>query len=145
MVPGYLCDERDRRAIVAGLRFPRELFRHPPLSTRYGAEERMPGERCASDAALLDYARNTGSTVFHPVGTCRTGKHDGVVDSGFRVRGTTNLWVADASVMPHLPSGNTNAATMILAECAARVLKQANAPRSATTPRAPSSRPPTGS
>ena len=132
--PGYLSDEHDREIIVAGLRFTRELFRHPPLSTTYGAEERMPGERCASDAALLDYARDTGSTVFHPVGTCRMGKHDGVVDSSFRVRGTRNLWVADASVMPHLPSGNTNAATMMLAERAARVLKRAIAPRRATTP-----------
>lgn len=132
--PCYLSDERDRKAIVAGLRFTRELFRHPPFSTMYGAEERMPGERCASDAALLDYARTTGSTVFHPVGTCRMGKHDGVVDSSFRVRGTRNLWVADASVMPHLPSGNTNAATLMLAERAARILKRAIAPRSATTP-----------
>ena len=132
--PGYLSDERDRKAIVAGLRFTRELFHHPPFSTTYGAEERMPGERCASDAALLDYARTTGSTVFHPVGTCRMGKHDGVVDSSFRVRGARNLWVADASVMPHLPSGNTNAATLMLAERAARVLKRAIAPRSATAP-----------
>ena len=132
--PAYLSDERDRKAIVAGIRFTRELFRHPPFSTRYGARERMPGERCASDAALLDYARDTGSTVFHPVGTCRMGKDDGVVDPGFRVRGTRNLWVADASVIPHLPSGNTNAATLMLAERAARVLKQAIAPRSATTP-----------
>ena len=132
--PAYLSDERDRKAIVAGLRFTRELFRRPPFSTRYDAEERMPGERCASDTALLDYARNTGSTVFHPVGTCRMGKHDGVVDSSFRVRGATNLWVADASVMPHLPSGNTNAATLMLAERAARVLKRTIAPRSATTP-----------
>ncbi len=132
--PGYLSDERDRKAIVAGLRFTRELFHHPPFSTMYGAEERMPGERCASDAALLDYARTTGSTVFHPVGTCRMGKHDGVVDPSFRVRGTRNLWVADASVMPHLPSGNTNAATLMLAERAARVLKRAIASRSATTP-----------
>ena len=132
--PAYLSDERDLKAIVAGLRFTRELFRHPPLSTRYGATERMPGERCASDAALLDYARDTGSTVFHPVGTCRMGKDDGVVDPSFRVRGTRNLWVADASVMPHLPSGNTNAATLMLAERAARVLKRAIAPRSATTP-----------
>ena len=132
--PAYLSDERDRKAIVAGVRFTRELFRHPPLSTRYGARERLPGERRASDAALLDYARDTGSTVFHPVGTCRMGKDDGVVDPSFRVRGTRNLWVADASVMPHLPSGNTNAATLMLAERAARVLKRAIAPRSAKTP-----------
>lgn len=132
--PAYLSDERDRKAIVAGIRFTRELFRRPPLSTRYAARERMPGERCASDAALLDYARDTGSTVFHPVGTCRMGRDDGVVDPSFRVRGARNLWVADASVMPHLPSGNTNAATLMLAERAARVLKRAIAPRSATTP-----------
>ena len=132
--PRYLSDERDRKAIVAGLRFTRALFRRPPFSTRYGAGERMPGARCASDAALLDYARDTGSTVFHPVGTCRMGKDDGVVDPSFRVRGTRSLWVADASVMPHLPSGNTNAATMMLAERAARVLKQAIAPGRATTP-----------
>ena len=132
--PGYLGDEHDRQAIVAGIRFTRELFRRPPYSTRYGAVERMPGKECASDAALLDYARATGSTVFHPVGTCRMGRDDGVVDSNFRVRGTSNLWVADASVMPHLPSGNTNAATMMLAERAARVLKRAMAPSGATPP-----------
>ena len=132
--PGYLSEVRDRKAIVAGIRFTRELFRRPPYSTRYGALERMPGSGCVSDAALLDYARATGSTVFHPVGTCRMGRDDGVVDPTFRVRGTRNLWVADASVMPHLPSGNTNAATMMLAERAARVLKQAMPPSGAATP-----------
>ena len=126
--PGYLCEDRDRRAIIAGIRFTRELFRRPPWSTTYGATERMPGRECASDAEILDYARAAGSTVFHPVGTCRMGKIDGVVDPAFRVRGTSNLWVADASVMPHLPSGNTNAATMMLAERAARILKETMSP-----------------
>ena len=121
--PGYLGDERDRQAIVAGLRFTRELFRRPPFSTTYGAVERLPGRHCAGDAALLDYARASGSTVFHPVGTCRMGRDDGVVDPAFAVRGTKCLWVADASVMPRLPSGNSNAATMMLAERAANVLK----------------------
>ena len=132
--PGYLTDVRDQRAIVDGIRFTRDLFRQPPYATRYGASERMPGRACSSDESLLDYARATGSTVFHPVGTCRMGKDDGVVDSAFRVRGTRNLWVADASIMPHLPSGNTNAATMMLAERAAHVLKQAMAPSDSTAP-----------
>ncbi len=122
--PNYLSDARDQQILVDGLRVTRKLLAAPPLSTRYGAREEAPGLDCASDAAILDYARGAGTTVFHPVGTCRMGK-DGqsVVDTDFRVRETRNLWVADASVVPSIPSGNTNAVTMMLAERAAEALR----------------------
>ena len=83
----------------------------------YIAEERAPGPECASDAELLDYARATGTTVFHPTSTCRMGADPAaVVDERLRVRGLMGLRVIDASVMPTLVSGNTNAAVVMIAE-----------------------------
>jgi choline dehydrogenase len=81
------------------------------------AEERAPGEKVVSDADLLEYARNTGTTVYHPTSTCRMGPDPtAVVDERLRVRGFERLRVIDASVMPSLVSGNTNAAAVMIGE-----------------------------
>lgn len=115
--PNYLGDPRDRDALVKGIRFTRSIYRQPPFSTVLGARERAPGADRESEADILDHARAHGSTVFHPVGTCRMGiDRDAVVDPGCRVRAVTGLWVVDASVMPTITSGNTNAATIMIAE-----------------------------
>ena len=76
-----------------------------------------PGPACASDDAILDYIRHRGSTVYHPVSTCRMGQDaNAVVDERLRVRGFTGLRVIDASIMPMVVSGNTNAATIMIGE-----------------------------
>jgi choline dehydrogenase len=84
---------------------------------RYIAEERMPGPACVSDADILAYARATGTTVYHPTSTCRMGSDPtAVVDERLRVRGFERLRVIDASIMPTVVSGNTNAATVMIGE-----------------------------
>jgi choline dehydrogenase len=89
----------------------------------YVASEYPPGESTESDASLLEYARETGTTIFHPVGTCRMGADaEAVVDDRLRVRGIGNLRIADASIMPRLISGNTNAACIVIGEKAAEMI-----------------------
>jgi choline dehydrogenase len=88
-----------------------------PVMRRYIAEEHAPGEQCASDADLLAFARQTGTTVYHPTSTCRMGSDpNAVVDARLRVRGFEGLRVIDASIMPTVVSGNTNAAAVMIGE-----------------------------
>jgi choline dehydrogenase len=122
--PNYLADPTDQATIVAGLRWARLLASQPALSP-WMAEELMPGASLQSDDELLDYARNMGSTLYHPVGTAAMGRADdsnSVVDPQLRVHGISGLRVVDASVMPRLVSGNTNAATVMIAEKAADMI-----------------------
>lgn len=122
--PNYLSDPVDQATIVAGLRWARGLAAQPALSPWMGAELR-PGPEAQSDAELLDYARAFGSTIYHPVGTAAMGRADdpnSVVDPQLRVHGIAGLRVVDASVMPRLVSGNTNAATVMIAEKAADLI-----------------------
>ena len=127
IVPNYLSAEEDRQAAVAGLKIVRKLVVQPALADKI-ARELMPGEAIEGDAALLAYARRAGTSVHHPVGTCRMGDDLGsVVDPKLRVRGVDGLRVVDASVMPRLVSGNTNAPTMMIAEKAADLILESRA------------------
>lgn len=125
--PNYLHDPLDQQTAVAGLRWARELAAQPALA-QYIEHELEPGEALQSDDELLEFARETGGTIYHPVGTCKMGP-DGdtmaVVDDQLRVRGVENLRVVDASVMPRLVSGNTNAPTIAIAEKASDMIRSA--------------------
>jgi choline dehydrogenase len=114
----HLANEQDRATLVAGLKLLRTIFAQPALAP-FHAGELSPGPDCASDAALLEHARRTGGSVYHPVGSCAMGA---VVDTRLRVKGIGRLRVADASVMPRITSGNTNAPTAMIAERAADFL-----------------------
>jgi choline dehydrogenase len=111
----HLAAEYDRRTLIAGIRLVRRIYAQPAMAP-FLEREIAPGPGCDSDEALLAYAREKGNSVYHPVGTCSMGK---VVDAQLRVRGVGRLRVADASVMPSIPSGNTNAPTLMIAERAA--------------------------
>jgi choline dehydrogenase len=114
--PNYLTADTDQRAIVEGLKLCRRLLAYPSLQ-RFIAEEFLPGPAVQSDAQLLDYARQRGGTVYHPTSTCKMGVDSlAVVDPELRVHGVAGLRVADASVMPTVISGNTNAATIMIGE-----------------------------
>ncbi len=114
--PNYLSDPLDQETAVAGIRFARKIVSQAAMD-KYRGEEIMPGEALETDDELLAYAREAGSTIYHPVGTCKMGTDEmAVVDSQLRVRGVEGLRVIDASVMPRLISGNTNAPTIMIAE-----------------------------
>lgn len=118
----HLAAEYDRRTLTAGLRLMRKLATMPAMAHLSG-DELLPGAGIQSDEALAEYARQTGNSVYHPAGTCRMGSDpSAVVDSQLRVHGVTRLRVADASVMPWVTSGNTNAPTAMIAERAAHWL-----------------------
>jgi choline dehydrogenase len=118
----YLSAETDRRCAVAAIAFARKLARTPPLSD-YVAEEILPGPDARTEDDLLAFARRHGATIFHPAGTCRMGSDaEAVVDPRLKVRGAENLWVADCSVMPALPSGNTNLPAIMIGEKASDMI-----------------------
>ena len=112
----YLSTEEDRSAALEGLKFTRRIMAAKALQ-RFLPEELKPGVDVMSDEDLQRAAADLGTTIFHPVGTCRMGKDDeAVVDDELRVKGIQGLRVIDASVMPTITSGNTNAPTMMIAE-----------------------------
>ena len=115
--PNYLDHETDQQVTIAGLRLDRAIFRTPELA-HYFDHEIVPGDDAQTDDELLDFARRYGTTVFHLVGTCRMGAADraNVVSDELKVHGIEGLRVVDASVMPTMPSANTNAATIMIAE-----------------------------
>jgi choline dehydrogenase-like flavoprotein len=121
--PNYLATEEDLDVAVAGVRFTRRIMAAKALA-RFAPEEWKPGLEIASDADLKRAAGDLGTTIFHPVGTCRMG-HDAlaVVDDRLRVHGVDALRVIDASVMPRITSGNTNAPTVMIAELGADFVK----------------------
>ena len=121
---GYLSTDEDRRVAVDSLRLARRIVAQAPLA-RYAPREVRPGAERLDEAALLQGAGEVGTSIFHPVGTCRMGRDDAaVVDPELRVRGVAGLRVVDAGAMPTITSGNTNAPTLMIAEQAARWIAQ---------------------
>lgn len=117
--PCYLSDPRDTEAMVKGLRIARDIGQASALAP-WRAAEALPGPAVDTDDALRQYADQTMGSYFHPVGTCRMGTgHNSVVDLDLRVHGISGLRIADASVMPSIPAGNTSAAVYAIAERAA--------------------------
>jgi len=122
--PNYLATQKDRATIVAGVAAMRRIFQAPAMA-RLIAEEIEPGAKCDSDDELLDFIRRRASTTYHPVGTCHMGQDQkAVVDERLRVRGFDGLRVIDASIMPAVVSGNTNAATIMIGEKGADMILQ---------------------
>jgi len=126
IAPNYLSTEEDLRVAANAMRLTRRIAASPALA-RYRPEEILPGAAFESEAQLYEAAGNVGTTIFHPVGTCRMGRADdadAVVDARLRVRGVQGLRVVDASVMPFITSGNTNSPTLMIAERAAQMLRE---------------------
>jgi choline dehydrogenase len=116
IAPNYLATEEDLDAAVAGLRFTRRIMAARALA-RFRPEEWKPGVNLQSDEQLRRCAGDLGTTIFHPVGTCQMGRDAlAVVDDRLRVHGIDALRVIDASIMPRITSGNTNAPTVMIAE-----------------------------
>ena len=122
--PNYLSTEEDRKVAVESLRLTRKIVESPALKP-FTPEEYKPGIQYQSDEELVKAAGDIGTTIFHPVGTCKMGRPDdpmAVLDSQLRVRGIHHLRVVDASAMPTITSGNTAAPTMMIAERVAELL-----------------------
>lgn len=118
ILANFMAAEEDRRAVRAGIRIAREVAAQPALEP-YRGEEIWPGNDVQTDEEIDAWVRRTGETIYHPVGTCRMGTQGdamAVVDSQCRVIGLEGLRVVDASVMPNLIGGNTNAPTIMIAE-----------------------------
>ena len=123
MQPNYLATRGDRETMTAALKISRRIFQTPTMQ-RYVVEEFWPGAQTDTDEGLLEHAKKTGSTTFHQTSTCMMGSHEtAVVDAELRVHGMDGLRVIDASVMPTVISGNTNAATIMIAEKAADLIR----------------------
>jgi len=139
----YLSTENDRRTAVAGLRSIRRIMAQPAIVPLV-AEELAPGRKAQDDEALLEFARTTGSSLYHPVGSVAMGDSNAPLDPRCRVRGIQGLRVVDGSVMPQIVSGNTNAAIIMIGERAADlILEDARAqsvPAAATLTPAPAVR-----
>jgi choline dehydrogenase len=120
--PNYFADDRDMVAVVNGLRMARRIARSHAIDT-WHCQEVLPGPGQDDDESLRAYVRRTTASYCHPVGTCRIGEDTmAVVDADLRLRGIDGLRVADASVIPSIPSGNTNATVYAVAERAADLL-----------------------
>jgi choline dehydrogenase len=122
--PNYLSTAEDRATAVAGLKFTREIMAAPALAP-FAPHELKPGAHLITDDDLAQAAGDLGTTIFHPVGTCKMGKDSmAVVDDQLRVRGVHRLRVVDASIMPTITSGNTNAPTVMIAEKGADFIRK---------------------
>lgn len=123
---GYLNDAEghDSKMMVECVKLSRQIFSQPAFAPFRG-EEIFPGESVQDDAALMEFIRRKAESIYHPIGTCKMGAPDdvnAVLDPQLRVRGVHGLRVVDASVMPKLIGGNTNAPTMMIAERAADLI-----------------------
>jgi choline dehydrogenase len=121
--PNYLANENDLKVLIEGLRWARKIAQSKALDA-YRGEEFLPGASVQSDADLAEAIRARAETLYHPVGTCKMGEDPlAVVDPALRVRGVEGLRVVDASVMPTIISGHTNAPSIMIAEKAADLIK----------------------
>jgi choline dehydrogenase len=117
-----LSEQEDIDALISGVELAREIVGQPPLDV-YRGKELKPGGAVVSRADVEEFVRQNVELLYHPVGTCRMGSDDrAVVDPSLRVNGVESLWVADASIMPTIPSGNTNAATLMISARAAELI-----------------------
>jgi len=122
----YLSTPEDRKVAVDGMRFTRRIMASKALQ-KYEPEEFKPGKRANTDKELEQAAGELGTTIFHPVGTCKMGSDPlAVVDDALRVHGVERLRVVDASIMPRITSGNTNAPTYLIAEKGARMILESS-------------------
>ena len=124
--PNFLDDDRDIAVMREGVRLSHRIAEAPALQA-FGPTDRHP-INLADDAELDELIRNRADTVYHPVGTCRMGADEAsVVDPTLKVRGLDGLWIADASVMPKIVSGNTNAPSIMIGERCADFIKASEA------------------
>lgn len=122
--PNYLATELDQRTAIESIKVTRKIIEAPALAPLI-ASEHEPGVEHQTDEQLLEYARNRATTIYHPTGTCKMGSDEmAVVDQRLRVHGLQGVRVVDASIMPVIVSGNTNAPTIMIAEKAADMVKQ---------------------
>ncbi len=127
IAPNYLATEEDRRVAVEALRLTRRIVASPALA-RYAPQEFLPGPQAQTEEELARAAGEIGTTIFHPVGTAKMGPAadpGAVVDAELRVHGLGALRVVDASIMPTITSGNTNAPTLMIAERGAELVRRA--------------------
>ena len=126
IVFNFLTDQRDQRAMVDGFNVIRKIAAQPALEP-YRGDEFSPGKDVRTDDEILHYIRNNSQTAYHPIGTCRMGPAgpNTVVDEKLKVHGIEGLRIADASIFPTMPSGNTNAPSIMVGEKAAQIIKAA--------------------
>jgi choline dehydrogenase len=122
--PNYLSAPSDLRVLISGIHHTRKIFAQPAMA-RYSVEETVPGRSVTTDEEFGEFARNAGTNVFHPVGTCKMGTDPmAVVDPRLKVYGIEGLRVIDASVMPAVTTGNTNAPTIMIGEKGADMIRE---------------------
>jgi choline dehydrogenase len=125
ITPNYLTTEEDRQVAADALRLTRRIVAAPAMQ-RYAPQEFLPGPAFQTDAELARAAGDIGTTIFHPVGTCKMGRDDdamAVLDPQLRVRGVAGLRVVDGSIMPLITSGNPNSPIIMIADKAAQMIR----------------------
>ena len=119
----FISPQDDREVAAKALKIVRNIMLNTETFKKYQPEEYRPGAHITNDEELVKAASDYAQTIFHPVGTCKMGKgDDAVVDDKLRAHGLQNLRIVDASIMPNITSGNTNAPTLMIAEKASDMI-----------------------